>query len=313
MKNILVILTGGTIGSQNTKNIIETNEKSAGSVVKLYTEKYGKDVTFDVITPFCILSENMTMDYWNKLIDLIRKNVRLYDGIIVAHGSDTLSYSSNIFGLIFENSPIPIVFMASNKPLEDESGNGLINFRNAVVFINTSGEKGVFVSYSNSIDCNTIYHSCNICEADNYFDNFRAYDGEMYGEIVSEKFVKRTDKNYLEKLTIPENFKLKKHAILIKPFPDINYDCFDLKNIDAVIHYLYHSSTACVSGNENSVLNLIDKCKKENKRFFIAPVKKSQLSVYSSLNSIIKNEFVETIYDCSIEKAYATALIKINE
>lgn len=78
---ILVILTGGTIGSKVSKNIINVNSASAYNLIKLYQDRYGTDTEFEVIQPMNILSENLIPSYWKTLYDTLDKvDCGAYDG-----------------------------------------------------------------------------------------------------------------------------------------------------------------------------------------------------------------------------------------
>lgn len=315
MKKILVILTGGTIGSQSSEGILNTGEGSAAMPLDFYFKKYGGETEFETVTPLVTLSENINCERLGVIMKTIDKNKDRNDvsGIIVTHGSDTLSYTSNLAGLLFSKTKLPIVFVAGNKELSDESGNGLDNFKNAVDFICVSGEKGVFVSWSNEPGDNTVYFAADLCEADGYFDRFSSYDGRVFGRMKDGSFAPENDAETFEFDPKKTDFNFEKKVLLIKPYPGLDYSSFDITKYSAVVHYLYHSSTACVEGNENSVLDFIEKCERNGVRFFVAPIKKSSGKIYSSLEKILKHAHVEKLTDCSIERAYAHALLEVNK
>ncbi len=60
MSKILVILTGGTIGSRIEGNVIDVSGTSPRRLLAMYREKYGDSEEFEVIQPLNLLSENMT-------------------------------------------------------------------------------------------------------------------------------------------------------------------------------------------------------------------------------------------------------------
>ena len=102
MKKILVILTGGTIGSKVEGKIINTTAASSYRLLQLYNEKYADDTEFEVIQPINILSENLTPVEWGVLCNcLFELDFEKYQGIIITHGSDTLSYTSALIGTMF--------------------------------------------------------------------------------------------------------------------------------------------------------------------------------------------------------------------
>ena len=67
-----------------------------------------------------------------------------YKGLIVLHGSDTLSFTGALLANVFYDKPI--VLVASDKPVEDKTANGFKNFEMAVRYI-LSGIDRVYISY----------------------------------------------------------------------------------------------------------------------------------------------------------------------
>lgn len=313
MGKILVINTGGTISSESSGNVLSPTDRGLTEIIRLYETNYENSQKFEVINLMKILSENMNLKSLEKLFNCISENLKKgYDGIIVNHGSDTLSYTANMAGMLFYNSDKPIVFVAGNKELSDVTGNGLRNFHNAVCFINTSFEKGAFVSYSNNVTDDRIFDALNIKEADNFSDSFSSYDNRIFGKIIEGVFFKMSKRREIDFPFSSDKIKLEKGCLLIKPYPGMSYDNFSLDNVGAVVHYLYHSSTACVEGTDNSVIEFIKKCREKNIKFYIAPLKESGVKIYSSLEKISGEKGVEKLYDCSAEFAYAKALLDIN-
>ena len=147
--NILVIFTGGTIGSAVSDGWISPSDDMKYLLLEKYREKTGDDIEFDTLNPYTILSENLTAEYLNMLTDCVKKNISLYDGIIVAHGSDTLQYTAAALSLVLGNDIVPVMLVSSNYPLEDERANGTDNFIAATEFITAKAGKGVFISYKN--------------------------------------------------------------------------------------------------------------------------------------------------------------------
>lgn len=166
--NILIILTGGTIGSAVENGYINTNGESCSALLKLYTAYDSSPVHFDCVSPYTILSENMNGRYLHLLAQCISEHLQpvprhangqgeddgqenhRYDGIIVTHGTDTLQYTAAGLYHLFSDVDIPIVLVSSNYILEDARANGFANFSAAVSFIKQQLGTGVFVSYQNN-------------------------------------------------------------------------------------------------------------------------------------------------------------------
>ena len=73
MKTILLILTGGTIGSKKKKNIINV---SNNDYIRFFLSKKNKEITYKIIQPINILSENAVPNDWNNIVKCIEKNWR---------------------------------------------------------------------------------------------------------------------------------------------------------------------------------------------------------------------------------------------
>ena len=147
MKKILVILTGGTIGSMVSENVVDLCEGAVYRLIDAYEKKYGKEA-FEVINPFSTLSENMTPETWEKLCQVLwNTDFEQYRGVILAHGSDTLSYTAALLGMLFGRKTL-MVLIASNYPIGERGSNGLANLRGAVTFLRKPPcSRGAFVIY----------------------------------------------------------------------------------------------------------------------------------------------------------------------
>ncbi len=139
MDKILLIGTGGTIACVKDKNI------HLDRAFKILEYMQADDVEFECVSPFCILSENMSFDDWKCLTDYISSvDFNEFKGVILLHGSDTLSFTGALLANAFYGRPI--VLVASDKPLEDKSANGFKNFETAVDYIKRGIDR-VYISY----------------------------------------------------------------------------------------------------------------------------------------------------------------------
>ena len=136
---VLVIVTGGTIGSIQSNGYIGLGEQSEYPLLSLYLEKMAShgitevDVEFVVTSTYQLLSENSNGKVLAQLAGSIHAGLRQAEqegcqGIIVTHGTDTLAYSAAMAGYLFMDSPLPIVFVSANYVLSDSRSNGLDNF-----------------------------------------------------------------------------------------------------------------------------------------------------------------------------------------
>ena len=190
---ILVVLTGGTIGSTCSDGVRGIIGDSPYILIREFRKKYHdySDCEFEVINPYSILSENLTCGVWSELYATLNAvDTAAYDGIIITHGSDTLAYTSAAMGMLMRHTKCPIVLTAADRPVNDPASNALPNFRASVDFIRSSGLKGVFVSYRRNADgAQVIYIATRLLSADCFADEFSSYGGCCFGRMEDGLFV----------------------------------------------------------------------------------------------------------------------------
>lgn len=261
---INVILTGGTIGSVYNNGFITPDLSTNSILVENYKKIYGEKVEFSVYSPYTILSENLSGDVLNKLVDFLRQSLEDdADGIIVAHGTDTLQYSACAANYCLGNNTKPVLFVSANYPLENPLSNGNINFAAAVEFIKQNAGKGVFVSYSNDLKSVDFHYPDRLlrhCEFDHKVFSLNGVYATYCDGVIS--FNEECVKN----LGISANFRKFSNTckilnITVSPFEEYGYS---LETVKAIIFTPYHSGTLntqskefvsfCKRANENSVL-----------------------------------------------------------
>lgn len=222
--NILLIYTGGTIGM--VKNF-ETGALKAFNFKKLLQhipELKHLDCNIDTVsfdTP--IDSSNMNPEKWVKIATLIEDNYNAFDGFVILHGSDTMSYSASALSFMLENLQKPVVFTGSQLPIGDLRTDAKENLITAIQIASMrNADKPV------------------ISEVCLYFE-YKLYRGNRTTKINAEHFNAFSSPNYPPlaesgvhlkintETLLPENngnFSVKRemddNVVIIKMFPGIN-------------------------------------------------------------------------------------------
>lgn len=318
---ILVVLTGGTIGSLISENVISVKEDAASRLIEMYREKYGNDVQFEVIQPLNILSENMEPSYWEILCECLDKvDFNEYDGIIITHGSDTFSYTAAMLGLCYCHTSIPVVLIASNYALQDERSNGFANFYNAVCFIREKAVKGVFAIYQNDKKENIVYLATRLKEADTYLDQFSSFGridfGKMSGgrfeAIIHDRNPKIGDMEMSGWKWRKEKFSYRKKILLLHSYPGLDYERISLhEDISAVLLVTYHSATVCGGTEKYPVEKFADRCVNMGIDVYACSFKPSG-DLYSTSTELLRAGVIPLI-NISTEAAYAKLILAYNQ
>lgn len=308
MKLILLVCTGGTIGSQITHGTIDTDASAGFQLLQLFAQRDPdhERIQFTCLQPLQLLSENLHPRAWQQIIAAVEsQDLSRFDGIIVTHGTDTLAYSAATLGIYFNGLRIPLLLVSSNFPLDNPRANGLNNFICAVDYIRQRRQAGVFVAYQNPgqamhVHIGTRLHSCLPLSGD-----FISVQSKPYLTYENSVF---TPLHKLSAKPQPTSGLRNQFAriLLIKPYPGLNYHCFDLENADAVLHDLYHSGTACASeqwGPAHSLLAFCERCRQHGLPLYLAPAIKASVA-YSSTQQILSRGG-KMIWNTSLESAYA--------
>jgi L-asparaginase len=131
--SLLVIYTGGTIGMMR--------DKETGALMPFDFEHLYKHIpllkNFDYIIDTLsfdplIDSSNVDPDFWVHLAEVIEEKYEDYDGFVVLHGTDTMSYTASMLSFMLENLNKPVIFTGSQLPMGVIRTDGRDNFINAI-------------------------------------------------------------------------------------------------------------------------------------------------------------------------------------
>jgi len=304
MKHVLVVFTGGTIGSKKQEKSIHVADDGAYAILEEYSRlpNCHTDVRLETLQPLNILSENLTPQDWQTLASAIYAvDKDRYAGILVTHGSDTLAYTAAMMSYLFADISIPLVFTASNYPIADERSNGIRNFGHSLDFIAEAGLPGVFAVYENDRGEANVYLGTQITQCESFTDQFRSPYDIVYGTMIDRRFewyehVRNPSPELLVPRELPfewspHTLELESDIVYIKPYPGLKYSYYSFNDSKprAVLHDLHHSGTACaVEQQPYSLLRFIERCHANGIDLYICPVKDAQAAMYSSSVALIE-------------------------
>ena len=306
-KKILVVFTGGTIGSDSDGKNVSLSGGSRKMLIDLFYGRYGENVRFDELSPINILSENVQINDLKKLYDCVKgADICRYDGVIVTHGTDTLTFTVNWFSQVLCDAPVPLIFVSALYPLTDPRSNGLDNFAGAVTFIEEGGPRGVYCAFKNDGENCKIHLASRLVYPDEITGFYRSAAGAHFAEIAGGKVVYNnspllpTPEEAAENACAPLPPLLSDNVLLITMRSLLNFSVYDFSRVKpkAVIVELSHSGTVCTEGGELNFLKFADYCEKCGVEVVIAPVM-SRAGIYASMKNLPEN--VTVSYDLTIE------------
>ncbi len=247
---ILLIYTGGTIGMMKD---FETGALKAFNFSKLISKiPEIKQLDCDIETISFekpLDSSNMTSIHWISIANSIKNNYDSFDGFVILHGSDTMSYTASALSFMLENLSKPVIITGSQLPIGDIRTDAKENLITAIQIASLQTKNKAVIK-----------------EVGLYFE-YKLYRGNRTTKINAEHFNAFASPNYPElaesgvhlKINTPFllpksskkfkiNTELDDHVAVIKMFPGINESVLsailNIPNLKGIVLETYGSGNA---------------------------------------------------------------------
>mgnify|MGYP003306990379 CR=1 FL=1 len=178
--SILLIYTGGTIGMKEDP-IEQTLKPFDFSQILAEVPELGKfahKIDSYTFSPL-IDSSDIEPSLWVLIADVIEKSYDSYDGFVILHGTDTMSYSASVLSFMIEGLTKPVIFTGSQLPIGSPRTDGKENLISAVEIAAAKNSDGHAVVPEVCIFFDNMLMRGNRTTKINS-DNFRAFRSENY-------------------------------------------------------------------------------------------------------------------------------------
>ena len=230
---ISILHTGGTISS---KVDYETGGVSSSFAVEDLIELFPelKDITnIRTKSVYNIPSEDARFFHYKLLSDAIQEEIKAgAKGIIIGHGTDTLACTAAALSFIFENLPIPVILVGSQRSSDRGSSDASMNLICASEFILKTDFTGVAICMheSTSDDSCIILPACKTKKLHtSKRDAFHAINDAGIARINYKtreiQFLKEYKNNNSQKLVIRNKFEEK--TGILKVYPNMHPDVIE--------------------------------------------------------------------------------------
>ncbi|MFH1275759.1 MAG: Glu-tRNA(Gln) amidotransferase subunit GatD [Candidatus Woesearchaeota archaeon] len=154
---ITILHTGGTIASKvDYETGAVTAKFSAEDLLEMFPE-LGKIANIETELVANMMSEDMNFPEYQQIAMAVKKHAELgVKGIIIGHGTDTLSYTAAALSFMFEEINIPVLLVGSQRSPDRGSSDAALNLICAAKFIAETDFVGVAVCMhesSNDEEC----------------------------------------------------------------------------------------------------------------------------------------------------------------
>jgi glutamyl-tRNA(Gln) amidotransferase subunit D len=223
LPKILLLSTGGTIASKIDYRTGAVTPVLTADELNASVPELAKIANIDTEVLFSEYSENIMPEHWLKIAEKIEKYSKSdYSGIIIAHGTDTMHYTSSFLSFALSGFPIPIVLVGSQRSSDRASSDAALNLIGATKFIIENNTNGIYVVMHQDENDDTIACHLGTRVRKNHTSKRGAFQtiGDIPAFIITEKQIqKNISKSYFEKDEFQPRINLDTKVALVKYHP----------------------------------------------------------------------------------------------
>lgn len=221
MKKILLIATGGTIASSESKDGL-TPTIDVKQLVS-YIPEVTSLCDLKGLSLMSIDSTNMNPKLMTEIARSIYQAYPDYDGFVISHGTDTMAYTAAALSYMLQNLNKPVVLTGSQLPIEAEHTDAKKNLSDAIRFA-CEDVKGVFVAFHGLIINGTHAMKMKTISA----DAFWSINAPIVAAIQSGEISYHSESNHSEANHSEANHSYLSRSALLQQAPPSNTDSFSI-------------------------------------------------------------------------------------
>jgi len=146
LPKILLLSTGGTIASKVDYRTGAVTPVLTADELNSSVPELAKIANVDAKVLFSEYSENIMPEHWLKIAEKLKEHsTSNYVGIIIAHGTDTMHYTSSFLSFALAGFPIPIALVGSQRSSDRASSDAALNLIGAIKFLVGCKTNGVYI------------------------------------------------------------------------------------------------------------------------------------------------------------------------
>lgn len=260
-RKVLLIYTGGTIGMEKDYDTGSLQAFDFSNIFRKIPEMQLLECEVSV-HPFAkpLDSSDMGPKQWKMIAQDIEKNYDHFDGFLILHGTDTMSYTASALSFMLKNLRKPVILTGSQLPVgdlrTDAKENLLTGLSYASLYENEEAviqEVAVYFEYKLLRGNRTLKFSAE------YFD---AYQSPNYPGLGQSGVHLKVEKEYLWRPEGREKFYVDHHlsqnVLFWRIFPGMQLNYFsELPTIKVLILQVFGSGTIFNTAKSRATLDAL--------------------------------------------------------
>jgi glutamyl-tRNA(Gln) amidotransferase subunit D len=266
LPHVVIMSTGGTIASRVDYRTGAVRSAISASDLYGVVPELADVAQVDTEIVFSLYSENITQKHWSELAQTVAKRIEQgVEGIVIAHGTDTMAYTSAALSFALQNLPVPVILVGAQRSSDRPSSDAATNLIGAVKAAGEAPFAEVGLAMHETVSDTTIIihrgakvRKCHTSRR----DTFKSINGFPLAKVKDLQVTMQTDqyqrRDTKKKLVLKPNFSEK--VALVKFYPGLDPAIIDfyvekgMKGILLEGSGLGHVSKFCFDAVKNAVV-----------------------------------------------------------
>ncbi|MBS7639625.1 MAG: Glu-tRNA(Gln) amidotransferase subunit GatD [Candidatus Bathyarchaeia archaeon] len=233
LPRVSILSTGGTIASRVDYRTGAVRPVISASDLYSIVPELADIAVIDAEILFSVFSEDLTPKHWSAMAEAVARHItRGVDGVIIAHGTDTMGYSAAALSFALQNLPVPVVLVGAQRSEDRPSSDAPLNLIGAVLAASRApfAEVTVAMHETPSDDSIILHRGTKVrkCHTSRR-DAFKTVNAKPLARVIGDRIIMLTNeyrpRDTGRRLVLRANFD--ERATLIKFYPGMNPKIID--------------------------------------------------------------------------------------
>lgn len=200
-------------------------------------------------------SSDMGPDEWRMIAEWIHKNYDLFDGFLILHGTDTMSYTASALSFMLKNLGKPVILTGSQLPIGDLRTDAKENLLTSLYYASLyENDEAVIKEVAVYFEYKLLRGNRSLKYSAEFFDAYQSPNYPILGQSGVHLNIEK-DLLWKPKNDFELDIYLNENVLFYRIFPGMNFESLlELKTPEAIVLQVFGSGTIFNSDKTLSVL-----------------------------------------------------------
>ena len=255
-RKVLLIYTGGTIGMEKDYETGSLVPFDFSTIFKRIPEMNLLECEVSV-HPFekPVDSSDMGPNEWRMIAEWIHKNYDAFDGFLILHGTDTMSYTASALSFMLKNLSKPVILTGSQLPIGDLRTDAKENLLTSLYYASLyENDEAVIKEVAVYFEYKLLRGNRSLKYSAEFFDAYQSPNYPILGQSGVHLNIEK-DLLWKPKGEFELDTYLNENVLFYRIFPGMNFESLlEFKTPEAIVLQVFGSGTIFNNEKTQNVL-----------------------------------------------------------